>query len=111
LPLDAKALRAAGTFREFDNLYTAPIHGFRDAEDYWMRSSSRPWLPHIKAPTLLINARNDPFFASEALPTRKEVSDAVSLEYPESGGHVGFVSGRFPGHLAWLPTRILKFFS
>ena len=111
LPLDAKSVRAAATFREFDNLYTAPIHGFRDAEDYWMCSSSRPWLPHIKAPTLLINARNDPFFPSEALPTREEVSDAVSLEYPESGGHVGFVSGRFPGHLAWLLTRILKFFS
>jgi uncharacterized protein len=111
LPLDAKAVRAAATFREFDNLYTAPIHGFRDAEDYWMRSSSRPWLRHVKVPTLLINARNDPFFPGEALPTREEVSDPVSLEYPESGGHVGFVSGRFPGHLAWLPTRILKFFS
>jgi predicted alpha/beta-fold hydrolase len=61
-------------------------------------------------PTLIINARNDPFFPGDFLPSPEEVSDAVSLEYPDSGGHVGFVSGRFPGHLAWLPRRILDFF-
>ncbi|HZA56736.1 MAG TPA: alpha/beta fold hydrolase [Candidatus Udaeobacter sp.] len=111
LPLDAKAVRAAATFREFDNLYTAPIHGFRDAKDYWIRSSSKPWLRNIQVPTLLINARNDPFFPGDCLPTPEEVSDAVSLEYPDSGGHVGFVSGKFPGHLGWLPRRILDFFA
>jgi predicted alpha/beta-fold hydrolase len=111
LPLDPLAVRAASTFREIDNIYTAPVHGFRDAEDYWIRSSSKPWLRHIKVPTLLINARNDPFFPGDALPARADVSAAVSLEYPESGGHVGFVSGNFPGHLAWLPRRILRFFA
>jgi predicted alpha/beta-fold hydrolase len=110
LPLDPKLIRAACTFRDFDNLYTAPVHGFKDAEDYWNQSSSKPWLKQICVPTLMINARNDPFFPGDALPGREDVSPAVTLEYPESGGHVGFVSGNFPGHLGWLPRRILKFF-
>jgi predicted alpha/beta-fold hydrolase len=109
LDLDPRAIRATSTFREIDNLYTAPIHGFRDADDYWARSSSSPWLRHIKVPTLLINARNDPFFPGHALPKRDEVAEALALEYPESGGHLGFVSGRFPGQLNWLPRRILSF--
>jgi predicted alpha/beta-fold hydrolase len=109
LDLDPRAIRATSTFREIDNLYTAPIHGFSDADDYWIRSSSRPWLRHIKVPTLLINARNDPFFPGRELPTRTEVAEAVALEYPESGGHLGFVSGRFPGQLNWLSGRILNF--
>jgi uncharacterized protein len=111
LNLDPRAVRAVSTFREIDSIYTAPVHGFKDADDYWMRSSSKPWLTHIKVPTLLINARNDPFFPEKALPTRGEVSDAVSLEYPETGGHVGFVAGDFPGHLRWLPRRILNYFT
>ena len=109
LRLDPRAIRATSTFREIDNLYTAPIHGFRDAEDYWSRSSSKPWLRHIEVPTLLINACNDPFFPGQALPTRAEVAEAVTLEYPESGGHLGFVSGKFPGRFNWLPGRILRF--
>jgi predicted alpha/beta-fold hydrolase len=110
LELDARLIRCSSTFREFDNLYTAPAHGFKDATDYWTLSSSRPWLRQIKVRTLLINARNDPFFPGDALPGRSEVSETVSLEYPESGGHVGFVSGDFPGHLEWLPRRMLHFF-
>jgi predicted alpha/beta-fold hydrolase len=111
LELDPRSIRAVSTFRGIDDLYTAPFHGFKDAADYWRRSSSKPWLGHIKVPTLLINARNDPFFPGEALPTCDEVSEAVRLEYPDSGGHVGFVSGKFPGHLGWLPRRILEFFT
>ena len=110
LPLDPRLIRAARTFRDFDNLYTAPFHGFKDAEDYWNQSSSKPWLKEIEVPTLMINARNDPFFPGEGLPGRQEVSASVTLEYPESGGHVGFVSGNFPGHLRWLPRRMLRFF-
>lgn len=110
LDLNPRLVRTASTFREFDNLYTAPFHGFADAEDYWTRSSAKPWLKQIRVSTLMINARNDPFFPGDALPGRAEVSDAVTLEYPESGGHVGFVSGNFPGDLTWLPRRILRFF-
>lgn len=110
LPLEPRLVRAARTFREFDNLYTAPAHGFKDAEEYWTQASSKPRLRQIKVATLMINARNDPFFPAEALPGRKDVSASVTLEYPESGGHVGFVSGNFPGNLSWLPRRILSFF-
>jgi len=111
LPIDGRALRATSTFREIDDLYTAPMHGFKDAPDYWQRSSSKAWLRQIRVPTLMINARNDPFFPADALPTPAEVSDRVALEFSQTGGHVGFVSGKFPGDLSWLPSRILRFFA
>ena len=107
---DAAAVRKAGTLREFDNLVTAPVHGFRDTDDYWTRSSAKPLLHAIRVPTLLINARDDPFLPGSALPTQLEVSSAVKLEFPSRGGHVGFVSGPFPGNIDWLPRRILHFF-
>jgi predicted alpha/beta-fold hydrolase len=110
LAIDARAIRASLTFRQFDDLFTAPLHGFKDAADYWSRSSSKPWLKHIRVPTLLINAQNDPFLPRPVLPGTAEVSDAVTLDFPKSGGHGGFVSGKFPGNLDWLPRRILKFF-
>jgi len=111
LAIDARAVRATSTFREIDDLYTAPVHGFRDAEDYWSRSSCKPWLRRIRVPTLMIGAHNDPFFPGDALPTQAEVSDRVALEFSQTGGHVGFVSGKFPGDLSWLPSRILRFFA
>jgi len=91
--------------------YTAPIHGFKDADDYWTRSSSKPWLQQIQIPTLLINARNDPFLPAAALPHDGEVSESVTLDFPNFGGHVGFVSGSFPGSLDWLPKNIFQFFT
>ena len=111
LTIDPRAVRASLTFRQFDDLYTAPIHGFKDAQDYWTRCNGKPWLKLIAVPTLLLNAQNDPFLPSAALPSAAEVSDAVTLEFPATGGHVGFVSGKFPGHLEWLPRRIMKFFA
>jgi predicted alpha/beta-fold hydrolase len=111
LEIDLRQVRAASTFRHFDDLFTAPVHGFDNAEDYWAKSSSKRRLSHIRVPTLLLNARNDPFLPAAALPDDGEVSPSVTLEYPESGGHVGFVSGRFPGDLDWLPQRIFSFFN
>jgi predicted alpha/beta-fold hydrolase len=86
------------------------LHGFRDTDDYWTRASAKPLLANIRVPTLVINARDDPFLPESALPTQLEVSDAVKLEFPARGGHVGFVSGPFPGNLNWLPSRIFHFF-
>jgi predicted alpha/beta-fold hydrolase len=111
LTIDPRAVSASLTFRQFDDLYTAPIHGFKDAQDYWTRCSGKPWLKLIRVPTLLLNAQNDPFLPVSALPKKTEVSDAVTLEFPATGGHVGFVSGKFPGHLEWLPRRIMRFFA
>jgi predicted alpha/beta-fold hydrolase len=107
---DAEALRRARSLRDFDNVVTAPLHGFRDTDDYWTRASSKPWLTAIRVPTLVLNARDDPFLPPWALPTEREVSPAVKLEFPAWGGHVGFVTGPFPGHIEWLPQRILHFF-
>ena len=108
--LDAKAIAAATTFREFDTLVTALLHGFRDAEDYWLRVSSKPLLKTIAVPTLVINAKNDPFLPAWALPTPADASPAVMLEQPDTGGHVAFPSGPFPGNIDWLPRRLLQHF-
>lgn len=108
--LEAEAIAAATTFGEFDTLVTARLHGFRDAEEYWLKVSSKPLLHAIAVPTLVINARNDPFLPAWALPSPAEVSPAVLLEQPEAGGHVAFPSGPFPGRLGWLPRRLMRYF-
>jgi predicted alpha/beta-fold hydrolase len=108
---DADAVQASRTLREFDDLVTAPLHGFRNTDDYWTRASSKPGLKNVRVPTLVINARNDPFLPAAALPGPGDVSAAVTLEQPEQGGHVGFVSGAFPGNLGWLTRRLLDFLS
>lgn len=107
---DADALHRVRSIHAYDDLITAPLHGYRDADDYWQQCASKPQLRHIGVPTLVLNARNDPFMPGSVLPQTHEVSDAVTLDYPEQGGHVGFITGRFPGHLDWLPKRILTFF-
>jgi predicted alpha/beta-fold hydrolase len=109
--LDAEAIAASTTFREFDTLVTARLHGFRDADDYWLKVSSKPLLKSIAVPTLVVNARNDPFLPAHALPDAAGVSASVTLEQPATGGHVAFPSGPFPGNIDWLPTRLLEFFS
>ncbi len=104
---NATRVRAATTLYEFDDAVTAPLHGFRDADDYWARASSAPWLEYIRVPTLVLNARNDPFLPEAALEraTRRAAS-AVLLEFPREGGHVGF-----PGRRGWLARRVLEFLS
>jgi len=108
---DERRLREADTVYDFDEVVTAPLHGFAGADDYWRRASSKPWLPAIRLPTLLLNALNDPFLPSGALPHRDQVGAAVTIDFPAHGGHVGFVSGRLPGRLDWLPQRLLHFFA
>ena len=107
---DAARLRAAASLYAFDDLITGPLHGFAGADDYWRRASSKPWLTAIAVPTLLVNARNDPFMPRDVLPTPADVASAVTLDFPDQGGHVGFPSGPFPGTLDWLPKRLLDFF-
>jgi predicted alpha/beta-fold hydrolase len=107
---DATAVTECATLYRFDNLVTAPLHGFSDTDEYWTLSSSKPWLRYIQVPTLVINARNDPFMPPSALPAQTDVSCTVALEFPAQGGHVGFLSSPFPGKLTWLPERVIRFF-
>ncbi len=109
--VDRGAMLASGTLRDFDNIVTAPLHGYRDTDDYWTRASAKPGLSDIAVPTLVLNAQNDPFLPARYLPAADAVSKVVTLELPREGGHVGFASGPYPGHLDWLPQRILAFLS
>ena len=107
---DAQAMLASRTMFEFDDVVTAPLHGFRNAHDYWTRATVRPMLGEITVPTLVLNARNDPFLPGDALPLREEVSAAIELDQPAHGGHVGFMTGPFPGHTQWLAERVFNYF-
>ena len=110
IAIDINLLRRAQNFNDFDNAITAPLHGYRDAEDYWRRASSKPFLKTIAIPTLVLNALNDPFIPAHSLAKAKETSPAVQLEYLEHGGHVGFLYGRTRPDLNWMPKRVLQFF-
>jgi uncharacterized protein len=109
--LDAARIRKVRTMYDFDDTVTAPLHGFDGTDDYWSRASSKPWLARIVLPTLVLNARNDPFVPAASLPGPAEVGPGVVLEQPAHGGHVGFLAAPFPGHLEWLPRRLLQFFA
>lgn len=106
----AEAIRASRNLYDFDNAYTAPVHGFRDTDDYWRRASGRPHLAGVAVPHLVLNARNDPFVPAASLPRATEVSRLVQLEQPAEGGHIGFARGGLPGDLGFLAERLFRFF-
>lgn len=103
---DRQALLAARDLYEFDNIFTAPLHGFKDTEDYWRRASAKPHLASIRIPALALNARNDPFVPASSLPQAAAVGSHVTLWQPQTGGHVGFPSGRWPGHVLAMPEAV-----
>jgi len=103
---DRQALLAARDLYEFDNVFTAPLHGFRDSDDYYARASAKPHLPHVRLPALVLNARNDPFVPAYSLPGAGEVGDWVTLWQPDAGGHVGFPSGRWPSNVRHMPDAV-----
>ncbi len=107
--LDLAGLDSIRTFQEFDDRYTAPIHGFFSAKDYWEKSSSSRYVAAIHVPTLLVNARNDPFLAPECFPVASaRESETLYLESPASGGHNGFIL-RNPQNRYWTEFRALEF--
>jgi predicted alpha/beta-fold hydrolase len=105
---DPQELMAANTLYAFDNVFTAPLHGFRSTDDYWDRASAKPGLARIKVPALVLNACNDPFIPATSLPNQDQVSEHVTLWQPEQGGHVGFASGAFPSDLQEMPWAVLE---
>lgn len=107
--LDLTGLDRIRSFQEFDDRYTAPIHGFRDAADYWARNSCRQFLPHINLPTLLVNAANDPFLGPDCYPCEEAgASGFFYFESPATGGHVGFEAFGKNGEY-WSETRAAEF--
>lgn len=103
---DGDALKAARDLYEFDNVFTAPLHGFKSTEDYWARASAKPHLHRIRIPALVVNARNDPFVPAWSLPSQADVGQHVTLWQPAHGGHVGFPQGRVPGHVRTMPEAV-----
>jgi predicted alpha/beta-fold hydrolase len=107
--VDASGARDLRSFQQFDDRFTGPLHGFRDANDYWTQSSARQFLTKITVPTLLIQPRNDPFLAPEAYPwPEAEANPQLFLESPESGGHVGFLDLK-NGLQPWSERRTAEF--
>ncbi len=108
-PLDLQRVANIKTIREFDDLVTAPLHGFDDADHYYAVASSRQYLKTITKPTLIIHAKDDPFMTSRAVPSTDEISPSTVLELSEQGGHVGFVAGSPLKPSYTLDTRIRDF--
>jgi predicted alpha/beta-fold hydrolase len=105
---DRARLIAARTLHDFDDCFTAPLHGFASADDYWRRASAKPHLDAIRVPALLLNAGNDPLVPRASLPVPHEVGTHVTLWQPREGGHVGFAAGRWPGHVHAMPDAVCE---
>ena len=103
---DRDRLAAARTLYEFDDVFTAPLHGFRDTLDYWARASAKPHLARVRIPALVLNARNDPFVPAASLPGAAHAGRCVTLWQPPHGGHVGFPQGGFPAHVLAMPEAV-----
>jgi uncharacterized protein len=109
--IDASQTKGIRGFEDFDGRFTAPVHGFRDASDYWTRCSSRQFLRAITVPTLILSAQDDPFLTPDSFPFEEaEVSGHVFLEAPDRGGHLGFRSS-LSGKQSWAERRIIAFLS
>lgn len=108
--LDNNKTQRARSFWEIDDAFTAPVHGFKDVHDYYARCSSRQYLKNISTPTLIIQAKDDPFTSSSVIPEHHELSPTIQLVAPEYGGHVGFVYGDGPWKTRyWLEEVIPEF--
>ena len=108
---DRERLQAARTIFEFDDVFTAPLHGFAGTHDYWARAAAKPHLARVRVPALALNARNDPFVPAASLPTAAEAGPHVTLWQPPHGGHCGFPAGRFPGHVMAMPQAVCEWFA
>jgi len=110
-PVDLDKLNEWNNFYSFDHNVTAPLHGFKSADDYYTKSSSKQFLKNITTPTLILHSKDDPFMSQQAIPTEEELSSSITLELSEHGGHVGFVYGNTPFSTEyWIEKRLFDFF-
>lgn len=108
---DLQATERATTLREFDDAFTAPLHGFAGVMDYWKRASAKPHLKRLHIPSLILNALNDPFVPQDCLPKAGDVNACTRIWQPLTGGHLGFVAGHFPGELVTWGDQMLNWMS
>ena len=109
LGLSKKRIKSIKSIYEFDDIYTAPVHGFKDAIDYYTKNSSKQFLKEIQTPTLMIHSLDDPFMPSSILPTKEQLSPCITLEISKNGGHVGFIQGSIFKPDFWLEKRVSEF--
>ena len=108
---DLSQINKLNTLWEFDDLLTAPLHGFKNVHDYYEKASCRQYLKSVQVPTLLVHALDDPFMVPEVVPQASELSGLIQTAFVPVGGHVGFVSGSFPGkEWSWLSQIVPNFF-
>jgi predicted alpha/beta-fold hydrolase len=111
-PIAPASVQRLKTFRQFDDAVTAPLHGYAGADDYYARASSLAFLKRIKVPALVLHARDDPFMTPDIAPGQDDLSHCVRIELSQHGGHVGFVTGRWPWRPTWwLEDRIIQHLS
>jgi uncharacterized protein len=103
---DRGRLLAARDLFEFDDVFTAPLHGFSSTRDYWARASAAPRLSSIRIPALVLNAKNDPFVPFASLPLPSQLPSHITVWHPAHGGHVGFPTGGWPGHVHAMPHAV-----
>ena len=106
--IDDRGYNRIKDFKGFDDRYTAPIHGFKSAEDYWNKCSCGPFLKYVRVPTLIVNAEDDPFLGTSCYPYRERKNHNINLEVPKYGGHVGFMNRRIGGKY-WSESRTVNF--
>jgi len=111
LNLKRSQIHTLNSFWKYDDAYTAPIHGFSSAAEYYEKCSSKQFLKDIRTPTLIIHSKDDPFMTPEVIPTKEELSNTITLHITQKGGHVGFIEGSFFKPEYWLQKRIIEFFS
>jgi predicted alpha/beta-fold hydrolase len=110
-PFDLTPCLTTRTIHGFDDTYTAPLHGFKDADDYYRKNSCLGFLKNIHTPSLIIHSMDDPFMTADIIPADKDLSPRVILELSRSGGHVGFTEGPPWNTRYWLEERIPNFIS
>jgi predicted alpha/beta-fold hydrolase len=107
---DWQTAMQAKTFAEFDDAVTSPLHGFAGKDDYYDKCSSVQFLKRIERPTLIVNSLDDPFMTPDVIPGAEMLSEHVTLEVSEAGGHVGFIEGGTPWRPRfYLPERLIGF--
>lgn len=111
--LDTRVIRRSRTLWQFDDAFTAPVHGFHGVRDYYDRSSAIRWIDRIRTPTLLISARDDPFLPADVLDRVRAIARAnplLELDFVDKGGHVGFIAGSVPWRpIHWAEQRAVDF--